>query len=106
MVIYQVLERSHQVENLFVILFYPLVQIMFDDSQSYVDLFICLNLVVPSIEHLGKFIENIIKVVIHKIVPPSWSRVFQRPLEVCNYYTFLNNIIDFYHLFKHMHMYI
>jgi len=71
MVVYQVLEKNCQVENLLVIFFYLLVQIMFDDSQSYVDFFICLNLVVPSIERLGEFTESRVKVAIHKIVPQS-----------------------------------
>jgi hypothetical protein len=45
------LEKVCQVENLLVILLYPLSQIMFDGFQSHVDLVICLNLAIPYVEH-------------------------------------------------------
>jgi hypothetical protein len=70
-----VLERNYQVENSFLLFFYPFVQIMFDDSQNYVDLFICLKLVVPSIECLGKFVKSIVKVVIFTKLSPQVEAV-------------------------------
>ncbi len=63
--------KSSQVQNLFVILFYLLVQILFDDFQGHINLFIHLNLVVPCIKHLGKLVESIVRVIVHKVVFPS-----------------------------------
>jgi len=97
-------ERICQVENLLVIFFYPFVSILFDNSQSHVNLFIRLNLVVPYIEHLGKLAKGIVRWLFTKLFHPRWSCVPQHPLEVCNLCTLLGNPIDFYHLFKHMHM--
>jgi hypothetical protein len=88
----------------FVVFFYLLVQILFNSSQVHAKLFIHLNLVVLSTNSLGKLIEGIVWLVIHKVVTASWSHVLQRPLEVCNFRTLLGNTIDFYRLFEHMYM--
>lgn len=50
--------KSSQVQNLFIILLYPFIQILFLDFQGHINLFICLNLAVPSIKHLGKLTES------------------------------------------------
>jgi hypothetical protein len=63
--------KSSQVQNLFVILLYLLVQILFDDSQGHINLFIHLNLVVPYTKHLGKLAESTVWVIVHKVVFPS-----------------------------------
>jgi hypothetical protein len=63
--------KSSQVQNSFIILLYPFVQVMFDDFRGHINLFIHLNLFVPSTKHLGKLVEGTIRVTIHKVVSPS-----------------------------------
>jgi hypothetical protein len=63
--------KSSQVYNSFIILLYPLIQILFDDFQGHINLFICLNLTVLSTKHLGKLAESTIWVTVHKVVSPS-----------------------------------